>query len=288
MRCLTNVAHPEALRGPAMPALDSELPLTIAHLRHSDMEAVIGGDNAVHLILVLSEGHFAERRRAGAWSRNPTRVGNVTVTDPNESTAFAMRGQANVVKLLIPLAGLQAVTGMNHAPNVIARFGELQPELGRCAQRALVALHEGDGSDRLLLSSMILYLHGNLLEQPSTGGNRAVGGLARRHMRRVQELIQERSSAPIATSPSLTDLAAEAGLSVHHFAREFKRSTGVTPYAYMLRARLDRARQLVVQTSCPLARVGILCGFPSAAHFTERFRREMGVSPGALRRAVQW
>lgn len=288
MRLLTNVvqeagtSYPSGLSRP-----DPDLPLTIAHWRHGDLEATLGGNDAVGLMLILSEGQVVERRRAGVWSHKPSRLGNITVTDPDEATTFAMRGQVNVVKLLIPMAGLSAAAGLDRRPNIIPRFGDPEPELGRCAQRALVALHKGDGSDPLLLSSIVMRLHARLIEQPSSEGDRAVGGLARRQLRRVQELIEACASAPIASSPSLGELAAEANLSVHHFAREFRRSIGVTPYSYMLRRRLDRARQLIIQSSLPLARIGVLSGFPSAAHFTDRFRREMGVSPGALRRAAQ-
>lgn len=126
-----------------------------------------------------------------------------------------------------------------------------------------------------------------LVEQPSRGTSRAVGGLSRRQLRRVKELIESRVSAPVASSPSLGELGAEAGLSVHHFAREFRRTMGVTPYSYMLRRRLERARWLVIHSTLSMARVGALSGFPSPAHFADRFHREMGVPPGALRRAAR-
>ena len=288
MNLLTNVVQKAGTSNPSgLPGVDPVLPLTIAHWRHGDLEVTLGGNDAAGVMLVLSKGQVVERRRNGAWSHNVSRLGNITVTDPDEATTFAMRGRINVVKLFVPMTGLAASAGHDRRANVIPRFGDSEPELARCAQRALVALHMGDGSDPLLLSSIVMRLHARLLEQPASGGGRAVGGLARRQMRRVEELIEARASAPIASSPSLGELAAEANLSVYHFAREFRRSTGVTPYAYMLRRRLDRARQSVVQSSLPFSRIGKLSGFPSASHFTDRFHREMGVSPGALRRAVQ-
>lgn len=270
-----------------IPRVDPSLPLTIAHWRHGDTEVAIGGDDTAGVVLVLSEGQTVERFQGGVWSHRPSRLGNITVTDPEEVTKFAMRGQSNVVKLFMPMANLAAAAGLSRHPHVIPRFGDPEPELGRCAQRALVALHEGDGSDPLLLSSIAMRLSMRLTEQPSFGSNRAIGGLAPWQLRRVEELIEARASAPIASSPSLSELAAEVDLSLHHFAREFRRTTGVTPYAYMLRRRLDRARQLIIHSRLSLARIGILTGFPSAAHFTSRFHREMGVPPGALRRAAQ-
>ena len=288
MTLLTNAVQKAGTPCPrSAPRVDPSLPLTIAHWRHGDTEIALGGEDAACVMLVLSEGQIAERWRAGSWSRKPSRLGNVTVIDPDEVTKFAMHGQFNVVKLFVPVAGLAAAAGLSRHPNIIPRFGNPEPELGRCAQRALVALHEDGGLDRLLLSSIVMRLHSHLIEPPPPDRSWATGGLSSRNLRRVRELIEACVSAPIAHSPSLSDLAAEANLSLHHFAREFRRTTGVTPYAYMLRRRLDRARQLVVESRLPLARIGVLAGFPSAAHFTDRFHREMGVSPGALRRAAR-
>ncbi len=267
--------------------VDPGLPLTITHWRHGDAEVAAGGDGIACLTLILSEGQIVERKSRGAWSHRPSRLGLVTVKDPEELTRFSIRGQTNVAKLLVPVANLADAAGLNRRPNIKARFIEPEPELARCAQRALVALHQGDGADPLLLSSIVMELSKTMIEQPFGGSNRAVGGLSRRQLRRVEELIESRLSAPVASSPSLSDLAAEASLSLHHFAREFRRTTGVTPYAYMLRRRLERARRLVIHSTLSLARVGKLSAFPSAAHFADRFHRQMGVPPGALRRAAQ-
>ena len=284
----TNATPAEGGRGPpGVPRVDPGLPLTVAHCRHGDAEFELGGDDPIGVVLVLSSVHLVERWRAGAWCRRPSKVGNITVTDPAEVTKFVVRGQAQVAKLLIPPVQVAEVLGLDRPPNVLARFGEPEPAIGRCARRALVALHEGEGSDRLLLSSIVLQLCAHLVEQPSRAQGRAIGGLSNGQLRRVKELIESQASAPVASSPSLGELAAEANLSVHHFAREFRRSVGSTPYKYMLRRRLDRAQHLVVQSGLSLAQVGVLSGFASPAHFSDRFRREMGVSPGALRRAVR-
>ena len=284
---LTNSIEPVKPVTPGNYAADPDLPLTITHWRYGDDEFTIGGNDTACLELSLSEGQIVERSSGGVWSCRPYKPGLVTVTDPDEITKFVVRGQVNVARLYIPVENLGYAAALNRRPKVKARFVEREPDLERCAQRAFVALHDGSGTDPLLLSSIVLELSKTIIEQPFPPCKRAIGGLARGQMRRVEELIDSRLSAPVASSPSLNDLAAEANLSVHHFAREFRRTTGVPPYAFMLRRRLERARQLVIQSNLPLARVGMLSGFPSAAHFADRFRREMGVSPGALRRAAQ-
>lgn len=268
-------------------AADADLPLTITRCQHGDAEFTTGGGDAACVVLILSEGQIVERKSRGVWSHRPSKLGLITVVDPDEITKFTIRGQAKVARLFIPVTNLAEAAGLARRPNVKARFIEPERNLERGAQRAIVAMHEGAGSDPLLLSSLVMALSRTVIEQPVGGSNRAIGGLARRQLRRVEELIASRLAAPITSSPSLRELAAEANLSLHHFAREFRRTVGVSPYAYMLRCRLDRARRLVINSDLPMARIGVISGFPSAAHFADRFHREMGTPPAALRRAAQ-
>ena len=83
---------------------------------------------------------------------------------------------------------------------------------------------------------------------------------------------------------SVADLAALAGLSVFHFTRKFKTTTGVAPYRYVLEARAERAKTLIQSSAMPLATVAQLTGFSSPSHFSRSFAEIVGVSPGAFRR----
>lgn len=84
---------------------------------------------------------------------------------------------------------------------------------------------------------------------------------------------------------SLEDLAREACLSAFHFARSFKAAVGMSPHAFLLQRRLERARNLLESTSLPLAEVASACGFCSQAHLSTSFKRETGVTPGVFRHA---
>jgi AraC family transcriptional regulator len=81
------------------------------------------------------------------------------------------------------------------------------------------------------------------------------------------------------------DFAAIARLSSGHFARAFRATVGETPYAYVIRRRIEHAQDLVLRTDKPLAQIALDCGLADQAHMTRLFRRVVGVSPGAWRRA---
>jgi AraC family transcriptional regulator len=106
-------------------------------------------------------------------------------------------------------------------------------------------------------------------------------GLARWQLRRVIEYIEARLPEAV----QLTTLAELTGLSQAHFARAFKASTGAPPYQWQLRARIERAKALLLQTNSSLDDVASATGFADAVHFGRTFRRLTGTTPANWRRS---
>ena len=278
----------EALGPPASVRVETRGPvdgLVIGRWRHGDAEIESGGGGAVVIVMDLSDTQRVERRRAGRWSGRPCGVGLVTIADPEEVTGFRIMGRADVLQLFLPLAFLAEVGGNVTARPVRAHFHEALPGIERCGWRALVALRDGEAGDALLLSAIACRLAEQLAERPGEPG-RARGGLSRSSRNRVDQLIAHRLEDPVATSPSLHELAAEAGLNVFHFAHAFRQCMGVAPYAYMLHRRLMLARRLLLDPRTTVAEAGRRAGFASPAHFVAKFRSGMGVTPGAFKRSM--
>lgn len=82
---------------------------------------------------------------------------------------------------------------------------------------------------------------------------------------------------------SQTDLAERAGLSTRQLERLFRKYLAATPTRYYLTLRLQRARQLLVQTSMSILSVALACGFVSASHFSKCYRECFGRTPRAER-----
>lgn len=98
----------------------------------------------------------------------------------------------------------------------------------------------------------------------------------------VQEYIEAHLEADI----SLADLAGLLALPIDTFARQFRATMGISPYAYVITRRVERACSLLCKTDLPISEIALLLGFSSQSHFTTMFRRTQGVTPQAYR--AQW
>ena len=81
----------------------------------------------------------------------------------------------------------------------------------------------------------------------------------------------------------LVELGSIAHLSPFHFARLFRRATGVSPHRFVVRRRVEAAAALLTKSTSPIAAVARAVGFRSASQFATTFRRLMGLTPSAYR-----
>jgi AraC-like DNA-binding protein len=103
-----------------------------------------------------------------------------------------------------------------------------------------------------------------------------------RQLLRAKDLADARFAEPL----RVEDLARAACLSRAHFSREFRRTFGEPPHAYLLTRRLERAATLLRTTGRPVAEVCLSVGLRSVGSFTTAFTRAFGRSPTAYRAAM--
>jgi AraC-like DNA-binding protein len=83
---------------------------------------------------------------------------------------------------------------------------------------------------------------------------------------------------------TLTAVASGCGLSLSYFIRAFKQSTGDPPHRWLLRQRVERAKELLRDPRMTLAEAALACGFADQSHFTRVFKVMAGAPPGVWRR----
>src|SRR5215510_9472777 len=105
------------------------------------------------------------------------------------------------------------------------------------------------------------------------------GGLSPTHVRRVTEWVR----AKIEEELTLREMAQLVDLSISHFSEMFRKSTGETPHQFVLRQRVERAKEMLRATETRVLDVAIACGFKTQQHFARVFRRLSGLSPPEYR-----
>ena len=124
-------------------------------------------------------------------------------------------------------------------------------------------------------------MDGTLEARPATIGvaKEASSELPAYALRRVTQYIQENLQREL----PLAELSAFVHMSPYHFARLFKRSTGVPPHRFLVRRRIDEARALLAARTVPVGEIAQLVAFRTPSHFTTTFRRVTGITPTEYR-----
>lgn len=107
------------------------------------------------------------------------------------------------------------------------------------------------------------------------------GGLAAWQIRKVTHHVEAHLDGTIRNE----ELAALVRLTPSHFGRAFRNSVGEPPHEYVIRRRIERAQGLMLSTNANLSEIALNCGLADQSHLTRLFRRLVGESPRAWRRA---
>lgn len=106
------------------------------------------------------------------------------------------------------------------------------------------------------------------------------GGLAGWQIAKIKAYIEERLPTQIA----LDDLAGLTQLSTSYFSAAFKVSFGLTPHAYVISRRVERAKRRIMTSNTPLSEIALDCGMSDQSHMSRLFKRVTGTTPNAWRR----
>jgi AraC family transcriptional regulator len=169
----------------------------------------------------------------------------------------------------------------------ITEFGFEAPCQDDLIQAALHAIAREVASGRLdrMMVDVLVNMLIVQLARHSTGVRpvvAAASALPRAQILRVLDYIETNLGEDL----SLSHLAGVACLSPPHFSRSFKAAIGMGLHRYVTRRRIERAKLLLRQGGPSLALIAATLGFYDQAHFTNTFRREMGMTPGDFRAAT--
>jgi AraC family transcriptional regulator len=136
--------------------------------------------------------------------------------------------------------------------------------------------------DRLYTESMAMAMSAHLIHYHSTQKLKVhnyPNGLSQARLQPVVEYIREHLEQNL----SITEMAQMTGMSPYYFSRLFKQSTGLSPHQYLLKYRVEHAKQLLKTTNLSIAAVATQSGFVDQSHLSRHFKRQVGVPPSQFR-----
>jgi AraC family transcriptional regulator len=164
---------------------------------------------------------------------------------------------------------------------------EHDPRLARLAGDLADELRSAETGHELIVAALIEQILIQLLRRYASIRRAdelelSRAGLIDRRIRRAVELMHSH----LAEELPLEELAAAAYLSPFHFARLFKKLTGLPPHAYLAALRIERARALLATTDDSITEVAARVGYSNSSHFGKAFRQFTGLTPRAFRAAL--
>jgi AraC-like DNA-binding protein len=281
---------------PAPTIITRSLPhaeLAVTELRVDDPAGRIserfGGADAYMVAHELRSYNGMEYWRDGRHvSTYGLRAGDTTISDLRAELQVKFEVPVHVMLWLVPRIALDAVAddanvpridGLPHGPG--AAFAD--QTIRHLNLAAIAALRAPEQVNRLFADHLTFALAAHVAQ--TYGGMQSPtrlvkGGLALWQERRAKEMM----AADLNGTTPLAEIATACGLSSGHFARAFRKSTGLAPHAWMLSARVERAAVMLRQPGLSLSEIALACGFADQSHFGRVFTQRTGLSPGAWRR----
>ena len=237
----------------------------------------------LQLEAIPSAEQFLGKRRV-SYGAYP--VGGVNVLSLAEIPRFFTCHPFDALALYVSQAALDEIANSLSVPRVdrlVWGFGQVDPIVHQLGRTLASSLEQPNRTSTLFLDHVLHALNCHFVV--SYGGTRlpppfARGGLSALQMRRATEFLEAHLDGDI----SLSRVAEICDLSLSHFARAFKCTFRKPPYQWLLERRIEKGRDLLLNSRLPLADIAMRCGFTDQSGFNRSFKRICGVTPGEWRR----
>lgn len=226
------------------------------------------------LLLVMLTGSLSYQTRL---SRGTARAGQVLLLDCNAPHAYAAQGKCSFTFLHFAGAQSQALYD-----EIVRNVGNLIPmaspnELHESIGELLFAMRNDHRLNEAETSTLIYSMLMKLLEHSGASGAGSSGNpVIDRAIGYIQSHLTDKLS--------VEEIAANAGYSASYFSHLFAEETGLSPYQFVVKSRIEYAQQLLKTTRQTVQEIAFQCGFNSAANFCYTFRKLVGTSPHEYRR----
>jgi AraC family transcriptional regulator len=212
--------------------------------------------------------------------------GSVSILPLDQQPALYLGSAFDMVQFYVPRVALDEFADENdgcRCETLDWPFGKVDSRLKDVALCLLPVLERPEISSELYIDHLVLAAHAYIAR--TYGGIKIApsiirGGLAPWQVHRATDMLKANLDGQIA----LSQVARECKLSVSHFVRAFKQTTGQPPYRWLLQQRIEVAKELLLHSGLPMVEIALKCGFADQACFIRAFRKLLDTTPGEWRR----
>lgn len=224
-----------------------------------------------HITVNLGTTGTADHKEHGVWKTTLYRTGAIGFVPAGQLYQPRWDFNSHIVTLAVE-------AGSTPGMELHAQHGVIDKEISGLARILTEEIRYGAHASRLLGQSCALTLQGLIHQKYGTG--KSYNKLVYSKLTGVQmSRIIEYCSVSLGENVSLDDLAALCNLSSFHFLRQFKKTTAISPYQFLSRYRIERAKRLLMDEDMSLTVLSNELGYSDQAHFSRSFKQNTGISP---------
>ncbi|MBE9140708.1 helix-turn-helix transcriptional regulator [Nodosilinea sp. LEGE 07088] len=244
-----------------------------------------------HLILVHGMQHQVQAERAFEGRRRQEQIGrgsNVVIVPATvqHQSNWSEESPFSLLFLepdFLTQVAYESVTA--ERIRLIPQYAMDDPLIDQIGRSLSAELDSDAWGGRLFADSLMIALSIHLIRHYSDWQQplrEYAGGLPQRKLQKAITYINEHLSEEI----SITAIADEVEMSQYYFSRLFKQSTGISPYQYVTRLRIERTKYLLKMTSLPISAITLQVGFSNQNQLTIQFRKSTGTTPSNYRKQL--
>ena len=256
-------------------------PGLVRRSRYDNAPGLTGAGEHIGVVLEV-RSHCRVDCRMGSLSNSARpAAGTLSILPLRRSIMTAATRPCAAVMVQTPYRAVSNVTGLSPAAPDQAKttINRHVPDLA-LASLVRQAVQEAD-MQSFWIERLVAHLATPYGAAPATP-RPLRGGIPSARLRPVLQRIQDALGSKL----HVATLATEARMSTYHFTRAFQQTMGLPPHRYIVHRRVERAIQLLNQSSAPVAEIARATGFAHASHFARAMRDLIGLTPREVRKRV--
>ena len=224
---------------------------------------------------------LTERKIDGRLKQEQNVRGDCIIVPANTSHQATWEYEGSALTIAIdPLVFAQSIYEVVDPDQIelLPQFATPDPLISQIGLALKSSLTMHSKSSRLYAESLVNTLIVHLLEHYSVPCNPFKSVTGKLPQYKLQQII-DYISAYLDRDLSIRELSNVVQMSPHYFSRLFKITTGITPHQYIIRCRIERAKNLLQQNQLSIANIAKEVGFADQSHLHRHFKRLVGVTP---------